>query len=39
MTDAGVYTPPATIPASPTRVYLLACQGAICDWTNVDVYR
>jgi alpha-tubulin suppressor-like RCC1 family protein len=35
----GVYLPPRLIPSSPTRVYLVACQAQICDWTFVDVYR
>jgi hypothetical protein len=39
ITSAGVYTPPATVASSPTRVYVLACQGQICDWSFADVYR
>jgi hypothetical protein len=39
ITSGGVYTPPTTIASSPARVYVLACQAAICDWSYVDVSR
>jgi hypothetical protein len=36
ITNSGLYTPPSSL-ALPAKVWVLACQKAICDWSFVDV--
>jgi hypothetical protein len=38
ITGTGEYTAPNSVAASPQRVHVLACQGAICAASHVDVY-